>query len=302
MKVISLPVGILVPERRPEITFVLGHELQHALNNPAMQATHERFLEAIGYAAQMACDYTLAIRDHLAYQRVDEASANLTGWNALVEHVRDAYPQASLAHVVLKSWRAEDFVTPTRGAKMYAARPGLTIKPDLTIDPSPANIEAIGRYYFDKDPGHTKIGYLGTSDYLNLYGAEAVSQVAAFHRDYNDGQHPPPIMIINATELGLSRKIMEENGIDLQGQPTQPYLDCSTDPPRLEFLHHTITTHRHVPTDFQAPAPSAAPDPSVALARTPPGLSRTFTPRLHPGANLRRRAPGRGPAVDPRER
>jgi hypothetical protein len=302
LKVINLPLEILRPGNHAEIAFVLGHELQHSLNNPAMHVAHERFMEAVAHAAQSGCNYTRAIGEHLAYQRVDEASANLAGWNAYVGYIRDCDPQATLAQAALGSWRSEDFVMDGTGADLYVARAGLTINADLSIDPTPANIEAVARHYFDKDAGRTRLGYLGTSDYLNEYGAEAVSQAAALHRYYNDRLNPSPIMIINATELGLSRKIMEENGIDLQGQPTQPYLDCSTAPPRLDYLHHTIATHRYVPIDHQAPARSAAPDPSVAVARMPLGPPPRFVPRLRRGTDRKRPTLPRGATVDPRGR
>lgn len=287
-KIISIPVRILDPATRSEMIFVLGHELQHALDNPAMGKAEEQFFAAAEMATRTDYDYTPAIREYLGYQRTNEARANLAGWNALADYIRDTRPDATLAHLVMMSWRTEDFVTTALGPDLYALRQGLTINPDMSFDLTPTNVEAMGRYYFDKDPAHTGIGYLGTSDYLNQYAADAVSQAAACHRYFNQGYRPQPIMIINASELGLSRKIMEENGIDLAGQPMQPYLDRSTTPPQLDYLHHTIQTHQYVPVDHEPP-PRPAPDPSVGVARRTFALPAASIPTIPADSSTPRR-------------
>ncbi|MBO0810520.1 MAG: hypothetical protein J2P23_00580, partial [Microlunatus sp.] len=220
----SLPLRILEPGRWAGLAFVLGHELQHALNMPVMDEREKRFLETTGDIAQTTHDYSPAIRDYIADQRTNEASAHLAGWNAVAELIRTADPNATIDKIVRKTPWAADFVRPNNTSGLADLRPGLTVRPDLSFDLSPSNIEAMARYYFDKKPEQTAIGDIGTSDYRNDYGAWAVMQAAAFHRYFTRDVEPPPPMIINLTQLGLSRQIMEENGIDLEGVPAQPYL------------------------------------------------------------------------------
>lgn len=271
-RTISIPLRMLRPDGEPETTFVLGHELQHALGNSEVRQRVERFFRSAESAACGDYNYTPTIGSYLDWRRDDEAIANLTGWNALVDWVDQRIPAATLDDVVLASRsRSRHFADPHGFG--FVIKPLLTIRPDLRIDLTADNVAAMGTYYVDRPAGEMRLGFLGTSDYRNQYGAWAVTQAAYCHRYLTQNCRPEPIMIINAAELGLSRQTLEENGIDLGGRPVQPYLDRSTDPPTLDYLHHTIQTHRYVPAG--QPLSTLQRNASVVPARRPADRRRT---------------------------
>jgi len=291
--VISIPLGLLTRQGEPEIAFILGHELQHAVGSAEAQRRVARFFESAEWAAAHDFDYTPAIRDHLDWHRQDEAAAHLAGWNGLVDWIGHYLPDPTLVDVVLATrFRAGDFVEP--GDDSFVIKPLLSVRPDLRFDLTDSNIAAMSTYYFDRSPSEMQLGALGTSDYRNEYGCWAVMQAAACHRHFTRVHRPQPTMIINTTELGLTRRIMEENGIDLGGLPTQPYLDRSADPPRLGLLHHTVGTHQFVPDDHLERVGILRSDRPVtgvirsSSVRTPGALRRTDRPTASRPATPRR--------------
>lgn len=239
-----------------EVTFVLGHELQHGLNSANQaQATREFVTQAtrVARSQETTHDYTAAIGDQLAANRRDEAGAEIAGWNAIVSAVKASNPNPTLEDIYKKAnGRTRDFidenavVTPPT----YSLKSNLSLNHDLTMSPTPANIEAMGQNYFDKTAQQSALGFHGDSDYVNYYGANAISYVAQLERHYNPPQHGTnlPRMTVDMTALRLSERLMEENGIDL-GRNTlpMPYMDRSTVPPTLHHFDHTAATHTYVP-------------------------------------------------------
>jgi hypothetical protein len=75
-----------------DMTFVLGHELQHGFNSVSTMAeAYRRFEQQASRIAQSASlphDYTEPIRHQLKMDRWNEASAQIAGWNALVSRER----------------------------------------------------------------------------------------------------------------------------------------------------------------------------------------------------------------------
>ncbi|RCK71032.1 hypothetical protein DT076_00690 [Desertihabitans brevis] len=285
---ISVPLSQL--EDRYECVFVMGHEVQHALNRAAVEDADTRFpTDLHQQASSGSLDYTTPVATLMQAQRWDEASANLAGWNALVSHHTSAAaeagrPQPSLATVAASNGRTRDVV---EGDVLtgYHVRPNLSLGPDLTAELTPANIEGMAQNYVDRPAAETRLGHHGNSDYANYYGAYAVGVTVQYHR----AMYPPQPGVaevpfaLDLQRLGLDRALMEQNGVHLGGsrQP-MPFLDTSTTPPRREHLHHTFETHQHVPT---SPASDAARrDPSRA-GRTDDLRSMSF-PRspAHAGA------------------
>lgn len=140
-KTISLPASSLSTPARDrhdaaELTFVLGHELQHGFNDAATERAYKQFDSDIAdiAARDSTHDYTQAIGTLLAANRRDEASANIEGWNALVGMVKTANPDATLEDLYKASNRAEEFVRVQPGPPMtYAAHPDLTLNADSTL-------------------------------------------------------------------------------------------------------------------------------------------------------------------------
>lgn len=258
-RTINLPVSILSTpsasrtQGMAELTFVLGHEIQHGFNRSATSQAYRQFDLDVREALTTTHDYTDAIGKLISSNRRDEASAEIAGWNALVGMVKASNPDASFRDLYRASPRAYDFVRHTsRPADAFEPLPNLTFEPDISLRESAQNIEAMGQNYFDKSGDMARLGYHGQSDYANYYGAYAVG-VASQWEAANSRPGVPTRMTINMDRLGLSERLMEENGIFLgPGNPRpQPYLDSSTTPPTLHHFDHTHTTHTHVPIAAQ---------------------------------------------------
>lgn len=227
-----------------ELAFVLGHELQHAINAPAMDRAIPTFFHEVHAAAQSTLDYTDAIERLVNAQRQDEARANLAGWNAMVDIQKRKHPGATLGEVAQASPdRAIDFATAGLDGA-WTARPNIMINSDLTVDLSDHNIKGMGENFFDKPAKHTGLGYHGDSDYINYYTAWAVGEAAQLHAALNPAQP----MRLDLARLRATRWAMERNGISLgSAQPAVPFVDHSTRPPTTGLFHHTEATHQFIP-------------------------------------------------------
>lgn len=240
-------------ENAGEITFVLGHELQHGLNRVATKQAYTDFVDDVRQIAKNnppPRDYTGPAAALLMQNRRDEAGAEIAGWNAIVSRVKSANPNSTpgLQDIYeTQPGRMRDFVD--KVGNTYTLKPGLQINPDQTLSATPHNIEEMGRNYFDKAATAANLGALGNSDYVNYYGRAPVSFIAQTERYY----HPPqqgviaPQMGLDLAQLRLNEKLLEENGIDLgQHQQPLPYYDLANQPPTAHLFQHTKSTHQHV--------------------------------------------------------
>ncbi|SDH45575.1 hypothetical protein [Variovorax sp. OV700] len=284
-----------------DMTFVLGHEVQHAFNHAAMTAASQSFNTETRQIAQgntLAHDYTGAIGKLTQASREDEASAQIAGWNALLSQQQKTKPAAGLGSMLgTGNSRVEDFVE--RGAAPNSAqpRPGLTFNSDATLSQTPANIAAAGQYYFDKPPRGTPgvpenqttgIGFHGDSDYRNYYGAHAVGRAIDMERSYAQpiNGHAPN-MQVDMSRLGLREDLMERNGITIGKNPEtpQPYNDTSQLPPAPHRFDHTNTpagmpnSHQHVPV---VPGATGSPGAKAGDPRDPESVQPSGTPQAQP--------------------
>lgn len=270
-KSMRLPLDILtVPQPgRPfntgEVVFTLGHELQHGFSHVATMQAYATFQKEAMQAARTHHDYTAAIGHLIAANRRDEASAEIAGWNAIVSMVKATNPEPSLTNIFeAHPHRMRDFFDKSdTSPPVFALKPGLTPNADLTLSPTPANLEAMGQNFFDKIPDEMRLGALGNSDYINYYGAWAISEAAKLEHHYSR----TPSITVNLSRLRLNEQLLEENGIDLGGARTSmPYYDSSTVPPARGLFQHTITTHEHVmPISARAYEAERSRDPDLAL-------------------------------------
>ncbi len=268
-----------------ELTFVLGHETQHAINRPttaAALATLSTDVNRIGQSATAVHDYTAPLSTMLAVNRNDEATAHIGGFNATVGMVRSTNPNPSLEDIYRASpGRMGDFITVTPGTPAtpgsaatattpavpataatpdtYALRAGLTLNADMSMTPNAANTAAMGTHYFDQSAASARLGHNGDSNYQNYYATNLVSFVAQVERA-NAPTHAAagltPQLTLNMTALGVTETQLERNGLNLGAAAgRQPYFDSSTTPPTAGNLDHTIATHAHVPVTM----PNALP-------------------------------------------
>ena len=261
-KSIALPASALSTPAAPdtldaaELTFVLGHEIQHGFNHAEAARALEQFdadlLEVAGRPT--GHDYTEAIGTLLAANRRDEASANIEGWNALASRVQTAKPEATLGDLYDASTRSKQFVSLQPGPPItYAAHPDLTLNDDLSMTATAANIEGMGKHYYDEGVS-SQLGHNSNSDYQNYYGAYAIS-LACQYEAVNPAPDGISRMEVNMQKLGLQERLLEQNGLDLgEDSPTrQAYFDTSTSPSTLHYFDHTVDTHVHLPITAKPP-------------------------------------------------
>lgn len=263
-----------------DLTFVLGHEIQHGFNAASKRAATD---SAYRQATQIVRDnnpindYTAPIGAVIQAGREDEAKAQIAGWNALLSREQQSNPAVNLTDMMAltsnpnqqdRTLRVLDFVEQSVVNQAQAqARPGLTFNADRTMSMSATNVAQMGQNYFDKPPkgapgllSHetTGIGHHGDSDYSNYYGANAVTNIISIDRLHAHSVHGvAPQMQIDMGQLRLREDLMERNGITISRNPNtpQPYYDISQSPQALHHFDHTHNqnhaseqnAHQHVP-------------------------------------------------------
>lgn len=245
---------------RTEITFTLGHEIQHGLNSGGRDGMLESFRQDVIKRAQSpgpVHDYTDLVQGRLDASRNDEAISHVAGWNALVSLVKDSNPNATLQDVyAYNQHRAKDFVDAKGYPPTVTPKGNLTFSSDLSLAGTEQNIEATAKNWYDKVS--QTLGAGGSADYPNYYARGAVSQIVQIEHHF----HPPtpgvsmPVIGLDMTRLKLSEKQLEEAGLDF-GANTTPmtYLDTSQSPRTSHTFQHTKGTLQHV-----SPVPEATPD------------------------------------------
>lgn len=266
------------------ITFVVGHEVQHGFNHAekfAALQTFDREVRSIARDNDPINDYTAPIRNRIQAARKDEAEAQIAGWNALASKHQQA-GMTLQGMYRLGSGRVADFVDYDSATRQVSAKAGLTFNADLSLSQTPDNVAAMGRHYFDKwpkgSPGvppaqTTSLGVHKEADNINYYGNGAISRAITIDRAHAHAVNGiAPQMRINMAQLRLDERLIERLGLEITPRPEQrqPYYDTSQTPPTLRHFDHTRTgpgLNQHIPID---PA-ILAPDPTVAQAtKLPP--------------------------------
>ena len=253
-KTISLPARILEsrqpgsPRDLAELTFVLGHEIEHGFNYAETKEAYRAFRNQLTATARSDRDFTGPIETMLEKNRKDESKANIGGWNALAGRIREQNPDATLDDMFAASSRSRDFVELNISEGRIVARSNIRVGEDLAIDGTPSNIQGMAENYFDKPAETARLGHRQSSDYPNYYGAYLVSQAI----EYDQRHHAPGgrgTMTINMQQIGLQERILEENGISLSRRQSTPYayMDSSSAPPALSHFDHTESAHTYVP-------------------------------------------------------
>jgi hypothetical protein len=171
-----------------DLTFVIGHEVQHGFNAQAAAQRDAIFVHdvrALAATPGPIHDYTALVEQHIQTNREDEAKAEIAGWNALRSRVDHDSGSVSLSALQkLAPRRANDFIDSPNGT--LQPRSNVTLNPDLTMTATPANIAAMGYNYFDRpvlpQPGDNRqamaLGHNGVSDYANRSAGWALQVIS----------------------------------------------------------------------------------------------------------------------------
>jgi hypothetical protein len=272
----ELPASIMTSPTAParfdpgELTFVMGHEIQHAINRPTVATALTTFgndVNRIGQTAQAVHDYTAPVNTMLAANRNDESTANIAGYNATVSMLRsgNGNRNPTLAEIYDSNPRMQDVIAYTPGnTPPHALRAGYALNADMTMTPNATNTQAMGQYYFDMPASRAGLGPNGDSNYQNYYASSLVGFVAQVERANAPVHAANGIntqLHLNMGTLGINEPQLERNGMDLGGAGVrQRFYDTSTNPPTQGNFDHTAGVNRHVPItmpEVHAPAPHA---------------------------------------------
>ena len=236
-----------------DLTFVLGHELQHGFNHAARQ-------QAIGKAANEINDISRSRDPENAYDEPiaawhrasahDEARAHVEGWNSAVSRFSALNGRVTLASMLNDlPGRADDFVHIVDG-KVYA-RPGIEVLPNMTLEPTPSNLSTLVTNYY-QDPTST-VGRAASS-YPNHTGASAIGYIVQSHRIYaRPHRGVEPRLMMDMDRHGMDEEMLEINGIHFgrsADKSRQAYIDTSGGEERMGHFDHTAdgpNQYRHVP-------------------------------------------------------
>lgn len=250
------------------MTFTLAHETEHGFNHESKLRAYRAFDKEVRDIARdknPTNDYTTPIGKLIDAGRQDEARAEIGGWNAILSRVRQSKPEAGLDEMgAVQGARTYLFVDHNVATKSYTGKADIAFKPDLSLDPTPGNIEAMGKYYFDRMPNGTQglsarqvtsLGPYNEADYPNYYGRGAIERLITIDRKHAHAvRGVEPQMHINMAQLRLDERLIERLGLEIAARPQQrqAYYDTSQSPPALRHFDHTKTgpsLNQHVPID-----------------------------------------------------
>lgn len=174
----SLPMDLLGSSKAEDANTLLstiGHEAAHAINKDAIRTTFAQFDIDLASVASgpPPRDYTSTVKGFLDGSRSREASDEIGGVNVLAAKIARENPGASKEQLYRALYESTDDVrdyfdvSGTGGNKVYTPKPGITFNDTLQIEPTAANVEAFGKYFFDArgypaNYGQSVINHAGT--------------------------------------------------------------------------------------------------------------------------------------------
>lgn len=240
--------NVISNEKKYEMIFIMAHETHHALTNKASEENLVKLYEDSKTEAQKGDkhrNFTTVISNYVAFNRRDEAEAQLAGYNAVVSALIEENKNISLATIRNTTKRMLDFIPRklVHEPKNFHAEYESNLDQSFFLEASPRNIEASAKNYFDKSSKDTRLGCHHNSDYVNRYAGFAIA--IAINADLAEKEHnssnksPFSIDIQNFkvpridnpnefVNLSLSEAIIESNGLNINADKPIPYIDSST--------------------------------------------------------------------------
>lgn len=208
------------------LTVTLGHETGHALRAQIARQELSRFSQTVDLTLQEAVnsesyvDLTAPTKRYLVEARHNESLAEMAGLNALADRVRSdndgVLEPAELARRAVGTTSCVDVAeaSPTLAAGLKLNASGFQNPKD------PAAVEAIATCFYDRSGS---LGRHGDMGYQNYNGGPAIEIIAQHWRDTDryarSTNKTAPEVHLNMAELGLDAKLIEHNGLKLDGKP-----------------------------------------------------------------------------------
>jgi hypothetical protein len=274
-----------------DLVFVLGHEVEHA--NRKLSAVHDRGIfqekvEKIAHAAAPRHRYTEALAGVLDAHRMAESAGEIEGFNAVVNATREQNGSVELKSAYLASPRYMQHFIELDDKGKASLKPGFTLNDDMTMSRTGANLEQIGRNYYDGISAETADGR-SLSVNQNRYAAEHIADILERERDGRsvlsragsaildavglEEYDPAPRIEIDFKKLGLDKKLIEaELGLE-DAQLIYDTSDGKSVPLHLESTSSLVPARGMAP-DSVATAPAqfaSAADSAATFDPTHPG-------------------------------
>ena len=265
-------------------TFFMGHEVEHAHLSGWLQIREQRFRNAVNNLAlsgESPHDHTDNAMIMMKAYRSTETAAEVAGWNALQDRVRftSENKQVDKQNLLQRADASSPCVTTEN--EVAKLQPGLTLEPDgrLLLTDRPANNAAMFACFFNREPRHTGLGYLGRSDYPNYYGAGIVSEIAQIEHYHNGTDRGAPEIHLNLKKLGLDHDILKGNDINLGG-PGRTFSYVEIDDKGRSMAYRQLKQPELSPTITVTP--KAMTEPALGISTTDAPLFDALRQRLPP--------------------
>lgn len=207
-------------ERRDGLTFVLGHEVGHALMQGQSDHKSAAFrLEVNNLLAAPAderVDATALVGRYLERSSVDESTAEVVGWNALQSRVAaESKGHVGVAELLERAYRFTSCVASDADGALTVA-PGVALQPDgrILVKDRPQQLDAVGECHFETG---ANLGPKGDASYRNYYGAYAISSIAVAALSQRRLGMSVPDVELDFAKLGLRPATLSSAGLDFDG-------------------------------------------------------------------------------------
>lgn len=256
-------------KRVDKLTFFLAHETEHAHLadwKHRRTATFRNAVDAIASSDAIVHNYTDAAERYLKASRSDETVAEIAGWNALQERVKNTTKVGVITPKDMIT-RADVGTYCVIDGKL---QPGIQLEPDGRMAANSANYNAIGHCHYDMS--QNRLGRMATSDYQNYYGVFVINIIAESER------HHAPLhgkagteVFLDMKRLKLDEHKLEANGLDLGGSSTRlRYTDISNPKnPETRYFDEVLVGKPVIVTpkvDVAATLPAGHPDAPLRQA------------------------------------
>ncbi|MEH6413507.1 XVIPCD domain-containing protein [Pseudomonas sp. CGJS7] len=237
----------------------VGHELRHCQRYAEVR---QRIDIDIGFANLLASagayDCTDTVQAYVQTMREDEAHAEIAGWNAHLDIVRENIGDRPLtADDLYRSapGRMAYYVQPASDNVHYEFKPEIqaVLNADLSMPVDQTAIDAVATNYFDVPPHLSGLGPTGACDYRHYYAAAAIAEI----------RHGSPEAVqLDLSRLQLNETTLRASGADLGPADAPSFIDVPTPPPGLTMPDTADAVWAIPPT---SPPISAFPELDLGL-------------------------------------
>ncbi|WP_416192632.1 XVIPCD domain-containing protein [Neisseria sp. CCUG12390] len=196
------------------LVFVTAHETQHSLDK--VGEDFQKTKDSINRQAQQQGrrDYTGEVKAHVLRLRKAEALAEIDGFNAVVDMVRQTNPKPTLKQIYHAAPdHMHDFIKEKNGN--YTLKSNLQLDKNMYLPINDKNIEAMGKNFFDKTE------YFAI-DYPDRYAAYAIKLAASYEQHYHGQGSKIRLNMKELGKIGIDEESLKEAGVDFNGIETAP--------------------------------------------------------------------------------